>query len=525
MQLHDVACVFLSARRSETPCACGSTGSTNTVLCVYDVAKKCSIPLELGDDKMMPTAVALTENGAIVGKRAEARSAKRCNDVLCAYRHMLFGIEDVWASRRTACEEGWQFQVVPDEEGDRGYAWGGAYHLRGEKVAVSTMMEHVLRAVCSQLLDAAKPGGPLLLAEGDEPSWLSFVVGVPECFSAQQRELVEACAARVTGSLLGGGVKVVIVNDSLAAAMQYISLPPYDADRRFMIVDIGASHLTTSIFDYVCSEEGAELKELSSNTNVFVGGDEMVHRLMLWCERRKPFNDSMLSSKTAVFKLRKELRGAIKTLTVAEEAMIEVDSVLPGHDLALMLTLEDFERECSDLFAAVTDSVHLALESARTGGFPTEVVLVSDARKIHHACLHAVREAACVGDDPPRILATDMSRMSAGGAHGRSITRSSHPGDPAAIARGHGQQGAAQKNSGSRPRHRNGFGDARGFARRWHRCTTCPVAREQPLLPARRTPAICRGPVPTGGRGDRCRGKIVTRGKQDRDGCAYFSLA
>ena len=43
--------------------------------------------------------------------------------------------------------------------------------------------------------------------------------------------------------------------------------------------------------------------------------------------------DSMLNSKTAIFKLRKELRSAIKTLTVAEEAMVEVDSVVAGHDL------------------------------------------------------------------------------------------------------------------------------------------------------------------------------------------------
>lgn len=53
-------------------------------------------------------------------------------------------------------------------------------------------------------------------------------------------------------------------------------------------------------------------------------------RLMLWCERRKPFQDSMLTSKTAIFKLRKELRAAIKTLTVAEEALVEVDSVVAG---------------------------------------------------------------------------------------------------------------------------------------------------------------------------------------------------
>ena len=71
-----------------------------------------------------------------------------------------------------------------------------------------------------------------------------------------------------------------------------------------------------------------------------------VHRMMQWCEKRKPFQERMLTSKPALFKLRKEIRNALKTLTVAEEAMIEADGVVAGHDLQLMLTLEDFEHEC-----------------------------------------------------------------------------------------------------------------------------------------------------------------------------------
>ena len=43
--------------------------------------------------------------------------------------------------------------------------------------------------------------------------------------------------------------------------------------------------------------------------------------------------------------------------------MVEVDSVVSGHDLALMLTLEDFERECKDIFEAVADAVALVTEN------------------------------------------------------------------------------------------------------------------------------------------------------------------
>jgi molecular chaperone DnaK (HSP70) len=161
--------------------------------------------------------------------------------------------------------------------------------------------------------------------------------------------LVAAAVRCEVEPVLGDGVPVLVVNESLASAMQYVSLPPFDAARNFMIVDVGASRCSASVWAYEPDEGGGQgeeggggmvLREAAACTNVFVGGDEMVQRLMAWCERRKPFQESMLSSKAAIFKLRKELRAAIKTLTVAEEAMVEVDSVVSGHDLALMLTVK-----------------------------------------------------------------------------------------------------------------------------------------------------------------------------------------
>jgi hypothetical protein len=70
---------------------------------------------------------------------------------------------------------------------------------------------------------------------------------------------------------------------------------------------------------------------------VFCSGSEIEYRMMCWCEKRKPFQNSMLTSKPALFKLRKEIRNALKTLTVAEEATIEADGVVGGHDLQVML--------------------------------------------------------------------------------------------------------------------------------------------------------------------------------------------
>ena len=70
-------------------------GSQQVALAVYDHDKQCSIPLEIGGDKTMPACVAVEQTGVIVGKRAEGRSAKKCESVLCAHRQMLYGMHEV----------------------------------------------------------------------------------------------------------------------------------------------------------------------------------------------------------------------------------------------------------------------------------------------------------------------------------------------------------------------------------------------------------------------------------------------
>jgi molecular chaperone DnaK (HSP70) len=244
------------------------------VLSVYDVAKKAALPLELVDDKMMPTVVALTENGAIVGKRAEVRSAKRCQDVLCAYRQMLYGMEENWRAHRKGCEERWQFAVSHGEDGEQG---ADTFFLRGERVPVGRLIEEVMRVVCYQLMEASKPGGTLQLDASQKAVWCSVAIGVPECFSDAQRNVVDKAASSVVSELLGASTQVFLVHETLAAAMQFVSLPPFQA-RTFMVVDFGAAHLTASLYDFLEGGEGMALREMASCTNVFVGGDEMVHR-------------------------------------------------------------------------------------------------------------------------------------------------------------------------------------------------------------------------------------------------------
>jgi len=355
-------------------------GSQQAALAVFDHTRQCAVPLEIDGDKTMPSCIALEPGGgdAVVGKRAEHRSAKKCEGVLCAYRQMLYGTCKEWGVHRKMCNERWHFNVAEDEAAAS--AMDAQYLVKDEKINVQVLIGRVVEVVCASLVDASVSGGALVNENGDEVTFVNFSISVPECLTEDQRTAIAEGAKRIIHNALGP-LPIMIVNETLAVAMQFCSTPPF-RPRKFMCLDLGSSKCTMSIFELKqVSVDLFSLQELISRTDVFIGSSEIEYRMMLWCEKRKPFAESMLSSKAALFKLRREVRGAMKTLTVAEEAMIEADSVVAGNDLQLMLTLEDFEHECKDLFDAVSSLVEVVVKEGGVG-FAPELVLAGGAMRI-----------------------------------------------------------------------------------------------------------------------------------------------
>jgi molecular chaperone DnaK (HSP70) len=234
-------------------------GAQQVSLAVYDYARQCSIPVEIGGDKTMPATVAIDEAEVMVGKRAESRSAKKCQGVLCAYRQMLYGMNDETKTHSNMCSQQWHFNVSADrqhgEAEDRAHGAGSApskkepgYVLPGGKeVSVCEVMAHLVHAVCVTLLEAAAPGCALQVEEGEKVEWVSFAVGVPECATPAQRALLSEAVLRGARAL-GEGLNVVLVNETLAVAMLFCCIPPF-APKRFMSVDLGASKLTASLYE------------------------------------------------------------------------------------------------------------------------------------------------------------------------------------------------------------------------------------------------------------------------------------
>eukprot|EP00277_Geminigera_cryophila_P024565 CAMPEP_0179481698 /NCGR_PEP_ID=MMETSP0799-20121207/59364_1 /TAXON_ID=46947 /ORGANISM="Geminigera cryophila, Strain CCMP2564" /LENGTH=133 /DNA_ID=CAMNT_0021294441 /DNA_START=62 /DNA_END=460 /DNA_ORIENTATION=+ len=133
----------------------------------------------------MPAAVAVEEEEeVIVGKRAEGRSAKKCESVLCAHRQMLYGMREEWSAHRSMCHQQWHFNVSeneiknksgspsPNNNGKlRNEHVGSSYVIKGKEVTVTEVLSQLVRVVCATLLDAAAPGGVLQVGEGEEAEW------------------------------------------------------------------------------------------------------------------------------------------------------------------------------------------------------------------------------------------------------------------------------------------------------------------------------------------------------------------
>jgi molecular chaperone DnaK (HSP70) len=134
-------------------------GAQESCLAVYDQKLQCSIPLEIQAAKTLPTAV-LIEGGTgshgsegetvIVGKRAESRSAKKCEGVLCAYRQMLYASEPAWQQHRVMCEQRWHFSVDSEGSNNNGNS-EPRYVVQGQEVGVERVVMGIADVVCSTL--------------------------------------------------------------------------------------------------------------------------------------------------------------------------------------------------------------------------------------------------------------------------------------------------------------------------------------------------------------------------------------
>jgi len=167
------------------------------------------------------------------------------------------------------------------------------------------------------------------------------VITVPAYFNDSQRQ-----ATKDAGAIAGLNV-LRIINEPTAAAIAYGLDKKAKGERNILIADIGGG---TTDFSVLTIEESVfEVKATAGDT--FLGGSDFDNKLLDYFteEFKRKHKKDLTENKRAVRRLRTACESAKRTLSSANVANIEIDSLFDGVDFSSTITRAKFENLCDDL--------------------------------------------------------------------------------------------------------------------------------------------------------------------------------
>jgi len=167
------------------------------------------------------------------------------------------------------------------------------------------------------------------------------VITVPAYFNDSQRQ-----ATKDAGTIAGLNV-LRIINEPTAAAIAYGLDKKSKDERNILIVDIGGG--TTDFSVLTIDNSVFEVKATAGDT--FLGGSDFDNKLLDYFteEFKRKHNKDLTENKRSVRRLRTACESAKRTLSSANVATIEIDSLFDGVDFSASITRAKFENLCEDL--------------------------------------------------------------------------------------------------------------------------------------------------------------------------------
>ncbi|KAJ2939549.1 hypothetical protein O0L34_g6381 [Tuta absoluta] len=200
------------------------------------------------------------------------------------------------------------------------------------------------------------------------------VITVPAHFTDSQRQATKDAAT------IAGLNVLRIINEPTAAALAY-GLDRHEEERQVLVFDLGGGTFDVSILTI---EEGIfEVRSTAGDTHL--GGTDFDARLAehFAAEFQRRHGVDLRSDIRATRRLRTVSERAKRTLSVASEASVEIDSLHAGLDFRSTVTRSLFEKICDDLFRGTLEPVRAALRDAGLAAAEVdEVVLVGGSTRI-----------------------------------------------------------------------------------------------------------------------------------------------
>nr|CAD7577424.1 unnamed protein product [Timema californicum] len=201
------------------------------------------------------------------------------------------------------------------------------------------------------------------------------VITVPAYFNDSQRQ-----ATKDAGTIAGLNV-LRIINEPTAAAIAYGLDKKSKDEQHILVFDLGGGTFDVSILTIA----GGVFEVNSTAGNTHLGGEDFDSILVqhFAAEFNRKFKKDLLSNKKAVRRLRTACERTKRTLSVATQANVEVDSLHEGIDFYSTITRARFEELNIDLFRRTLEPVEKALSDARMNKTDIhEIVIVGGSTRI-----------------------------------------------------------------------------------------------------------------------------------------------
>ena len=201
------------------------------------------------------------------------------------------------------------------------------------------------------------------------------VITVPAYFNDSQRQ-----ATKDAGAIAGLNV-LRIINEPTAAAIAYGLDKKSQGEQNVLIFDCGGGTFDVSIL--TIDESIFEVKATAGDTHL--GGEDFDNKMVEYFvdEIKRKYKQDISTNKKSLRRLRTACENAKRTLSVANVAQIEIDSLYDGIDFATNITRAKFENLCETLFKNTMIPVEQVLRDSKLSKSDiNEVVLVGGSTRI-----------------------------------------------------------------------------------------------------------------------------------------------
>ena len=312
-------------------------------------------------ERTTPSYVAFTDTERLVGDAAKNQITRNpTNTVFDAKRLIGRKFEDREVQEDIKL---WPFKVVKDPKSDRPQV-----QITYQKQEKKFFAEEISAMVLQKLKQTATD------FLGKEVK--DAIVTVPAYFNDSQRQ-----ATKDAGTISGLNV-LRIINEPTAAAIAYgLDKQTGKKEENVLIFDLGGGTFDVSL---LALEDGLfEVKATNGNTHL--GGEDFDNRLVEYCAgefRRKTSIDIKKNAK-ALRRVRAACEKAKRALSAATQATVDIDALMDGEDLNVVITRSKFEDLCMDLFKKCMPPLECVLKDAKMSKSQIdEVVLVGGSTRI-----------------------------------------------------------------------------------------------------------------------------------------------